>query len=823
LRHLRSADRIWLVALIAAWGVCFALSAGSVWRGDALSPLYVEPGPGPDALPRLVGFRPWIAEEPVEIESGDELLRLGSLDLSGVGTYGFWVRVPEVAGDRGWIELTYARGERVGAVRLPVGSHRLLWPYLVVSLAFAATGVILMLRTRTTPTIRALSLATLVLAVNWASNFAGSREQAWLSLAVHAGSMCLAVPLALRGVARFPEDAPPLSSRAWNALWLFAGVGVLEAGRFNWGWFLSPEAGRVLFLGGEVLGFAVALALLTRNWRHTDAIGRRQLRWLVLGWYLAVAPVVACAALAVVRPETVPVYVASQMALALIPLSLFVATIRYNWFDIDRLLSATASYNAVCILALGIMLVIVPRAAEATAHWTGFGTTASNALLALLAAAGAMVVCRRLRPWIEHSFFPERYAFDLGVDELLADLRSWASPRELTERIGERLHRLLQPEVTVVYARLGSGFSPVYVRGRAVPPAFESDTPLISALGEGQEAIALSDRGRRTAVLPVGTFERAALHTLDAAVLVPFRREERLMAFLCLGPKRSGDVYTSTDLARLSLLAGNVSARLRLFDLEEIGRQGRAMQESLRRYVPGAVAAQLAAGRDPGSGRRELSVLFVDLRGYTSYAESRAAEEIFSTVNRYTQAVSRVVGDHGGSVVEFNGDGMMAVFGAPEPLAEKERAAVAAAREIVHEVGTLGAMARGPGEAGLSVAVGVATGETFVGNIQGADRLIWAAIGNTTNLAARLQSLARDLGAAVVVDSRTWARAGATAAGFDRKEGVRVRGRSDPVDVHTLPLAPSGPGSSPRGPPGGAGPCEPVHREGEPGGAILRR
>jgi len=79
----------------------------------------------------------------------------------------------------------------------------------------------------------------------------------------------------------------------------------------------------------------------------------------------------------------------------------------------------------------------------------------------------------------------------------------------------------------------------------------------------------------------------------------------------------------------------------------------------------------------------------VDIRGYTRVAESRNAEEIFSTVNRYTETVSQIVQKHAGSVVEFNGDGMMAVFGAPRELAHKERAAVEAGREIVEAVATL--------------------------------------------------------------------------------------------------------------------------------------
>ena len=209
------------------------------------------------------------------------------------------------------------------------------------------------------------------------------------------------------------------------------------------------------------------------------------------------------------------------------------------------------------------------------------------------------------------------------------------------------------------------------------------------------------------------------------------------------------------------------------------------MQESLRRYVPGAVAEQLASGAELTAGEREVSVLFVDIRGYTGFAESRRAAEVFSTVNRYTEAVSQVVQKHGGSVVEFNGDGMMAVFGAPRELAHKERAAVEAGREIVEAVGALPVEGT---RAGLSVGVGIATGEAFVGNIQAVDRMIWSAIGNTTNLAARLQGLTRDLHASLVIDVRTWERAQPSAADFEARPGVPIRGRREAQNLYALAL-----------------------------------
>jgi adenylate cyclase len=131
---------------------------------------------------------------------------------------------------------------------------------------------------------------------------------------------------------------------------------------------------------------------------------------------------------------------------------------------------------------------------------------------------------------------------------------------------------------------------------------------------------------------------------------------------------------------------------------------------------------------------------------------------------------------------------MMAVFGAPESLVEKERAAVEAGREIVTAVRLLAPEGKRIENRPLEVGVGIATGKAFVGNIQSADRLIWSAIGNTTNLAARLQNLTRDLHAAIVIDAATWVAAAESAADFKRYEHMAIRGRRQTEDVYVLPL-----------------------------------
>ena len=281
-------------------------------------------------------------------------------------------------------------------------------------------------------------------------------------------------------------------------------------------------------------------------------------------------------------------------------------------------------------------------------------------------------------------------------------------------------------------------------------------------------------------------FDRAALESLQAEAVVPIRRGEALAAFLCLGPKGSGDIYTPTDLSLLAAVAETLSLQLNRFDQEETIREGHVMQEALRRYVPGAIADQLSSGGDLDAADREVTGLCVDIRGYTSFSERRRPADIFSTVNRYTRTVSEIVHRHGGAVVEFNGDGMMVVFGAPRDLARKEVAAVHAAREISARVSEIVVEGDSGDSTTLSVGIGIATGAAFVGNIQAVDRMIWSAIGNTTNLAARLQSLTRDLGADVVVDAATWKNLGSDGSDFQKHEEIPIRGRRDVRDVYAL-------------------------------------
>lgn len=553
-------------------------------------------------------------------------------------------------------------------------------------------------------------------------------------------------------------------------------------------WTILEDTWSALF----VCVIIVVLAILTHNYLRADPVGRRQVKWILYGAYVSgIAFAVQQLGWLWVPGALVELFMLCTAAgLAAGPICVLIAVFGYRFLDVDPLLSSTVSYSILLVPAVAAVLVLVPGAAEVASARAGFDPATTRLILSLAIAAIAVPAHRSLRPRIDLLLFSERGALAEGVEGLLQQLSSCSEPRQLITRAAEKLNALLLPESCVMYAEADQGFVPIFVSGRAAPPFVEGDSPLISTLKHRSAPLASDRFPRRDRIEQLSSYDRATLETLGATVVLPVRRREDLIGFLCLGPRRSRDIYTRTDLALLAAVANLVSTELERFNQEEIAEAAREMTGQLRRYVPKAITRQLEAGGNLDAAEQSVSVLFVDIRGYTSYSETHDASDVFTTVNRYTTSVSAIVERFGGSVVEFNGDGLMAVFGAPIALAEKERSAIAAGRSILMAMDAM----RGtdPVPADLSVGVGIATGAAFVGNIQSADRLIWTALGTTTNLAARLQDLTRDLDVDIVVDRSTRTAAGDAARDFERRDAVRIRGRQYPEDVYVLSPASAG-------------------------------
>ncbi len=790
MRRLRTADRILVATVFAIWSVAFVLHVSRLATGRIGWVPAAFRASAPGGAPVVAEVWPSIAVASDAPRPGDLVLGVGERSALGASREELIALLFAEADAELRVPLRLERDGAVHEALLQLGPVPLPWRTALLSLAFAGIAVLAFRRARGSPAARAFFLAAVAYALHWHAFPGDGAEQNLLALATLALAPALAGPECVRVLLLFPEESASRSAAARYAPWLFVLNGpALTSWVFGTPWL--PSVGQPLALAGNVALIAALLGLLARGYLRSGAFGRRQLRWALLGFYLGLAAPLLAGGVALLIPRLWWLYHVSLCSAVAIPLCLFIAFQRDHLLDVDRVISAAASYSLLLGIALAVLLAAAPAASAALAQATAIDPETSQILLALAVAPPIGLAQRVLRPRLERLLFPERRALEQGAGQLRAELHRSEKPEHVLSLLGARLQELLRPDCLAIYGRAaeaGAGaegpvYAPVFARGAAIAPSLGGSGPIVGMLAQQGQAIDLA-RLRGRAAGTAARAERAVLEGMGTQLVVPLLLEEELVAFACLGQKESGDIYTESDRALLQSVADLACTELRRFGQEATRRQEREMMDRLRRFVPGAIAEEIAGGGSLEEGEREVSVLFVDVRGYTSFAERRGAPEIFAGVNRYTQAVSDVVLRHGGVVVEFNGDGMMAVFGAPRPLPRKEESAVRAAREITAAVGALEIEGTR-----LSVGVGVASGPAFVGSVRAVDRNIWSALGNTTNLAARLEKLTRDLDAGVAIDRPTWEAAGPAGEGFEARPGQRIRGRTDPVDVYTLPLA----------------------------------
>jgi adenylate cyclase len=215
------------------------------------------------------------------------------------------------------------------------------------------------------------------------------------------------------------------------------------------------------------------------------------------------------------------------------------------------------------------------------------------------------------------------------------------------------------------------------------------------------------------------------------------------------------------------------------------GREKRQVKRMFSRFVSRDVYAQLMA--DPssariGGARREMSVLFADIRGFTTFTERGRPEAVVAQLNEYFSRMVEEVFAHRGTVDKFVGDMVMALFGAP--LADPDHAdhAVRAALGMLDALGGLNARWAAEGRPQLEIGIGVNSGDMVAGNIGSDQVMSYTVIGDAVNLGSRIESLNKEYGTRLIISDGTRAQ---LKGRYDMKPlgTVTVKGKSEPVAI----------------------------------------
>ena len=221
-------------------------------------------------------------------------------------------------------------------------------------------------------------------------------------------------------------------------------------------------------------------------------------------------------------------------------------------------------------------------------------------------------------------------------------------------------------------------------------------------------------------------------------------------------------------------------------------RARRRLRQTFERFVPKDIVEDvLARANDDlrlGGEMLEATVLFCDLRGFSRFGERHDAAVVIQALNRYLTEMSDAVFAHGGTVVSYMGDGMMAVFGAPIEQYDHPDRAYAAAREMLdRRLPAFNAWIerQGFGEP-FRMGIGLCTGPVMSGNVGSSRRVEYAAVGNTTNLAARLEEKNKELGSQLLMSESTRTRLNVPDEELTAEGEQSLAGRSGTLRVWSL-------------------------------------
>ena len=227
-------------------------------------------------------------------------------------------------------------------------------------------------------------------------------------------------------------------------------------------------------------------------------------------------------------------------------------------------------------------------------------------------------------------------------------------------------------------------------------------------------------------------------------------------------------------------------------------REKRKVKRLFGRYVSKDVYDQLLqdpARAELGGARREMTVLFSDIRGFTTVTEKGDPEALVSQLNEYFSRMVGIVFRHNGTVDKFVGDMVMALFGAPLDDVDHAEHAVRAAVEMVKELGELNRTWASEGRTQLDIGIGVNSGEMIAGNIGSSSIMSYTVIGDNVNLGSRLESLNKTYNSRIIISDATRAR---LKGAYDLRPlgDVVVKGKTRPVAIFEikvpspLPMAP---------------------------------
>lgn len=327
-------------------------------------------------------------------------------------------------------------------------------------------------------------------------------------------------------------------------------------------------------------------------------------------------------------------------------------------------------------------------------------------------------------------------------------------------------------------------YDPLYVKKGYT--ALLNDTGLETIANEGEPRI-INDLEDYLREHPNSSSTRSVMiEGIRSSLTCPLVARGKVTGFIFFSSLEP-DTYQDQHVELFLQIAGELALTLEKSRVyEDLYLRNEFIKQVFGQHVTNEVA-EAALNRDGpltlGGDRRKVTVLMADLRSFTPMAESLPPEEVVDALNVFLGTIADIVMEHGGSVDNFIGDAMMAVFGVPLAKPDDAARAIACAVEMQNSMVSVNTEIEGRGLPDLSMGIGLSTGEAVAGNIGSLTRVKYSVIGNIVNLAARIEGIAS--GGQIFASDATFneVRDIVLTAGH---LNVKLKGMSQPVPIYEI-------------------------------------
>lgn len=221
-------------------------------------------------------------------------------------------------------------------------------------------------------------------------------------------------------------------------------------------------------------------------------------------------------------------------------------------------------------------------------------------------------------------------------------------------------------------------------------------------------------------------------------------------------------------------------------------KQNKFITEAFGKYISKDLLNEIISKRHElklGGIKREITIFFSDIRGFTGISESLSPEELVQFINEYLSTMTKIILKHKGTVDKFIGDAIMALWNAPIEEKDHPRLACESAIEQAHALRELKKKFAEKNLPEINIGCGINTGEAIIGNMGSHDRFDYTALGDNVNLASRLENLTKEYGVEIIVSESTYEKVKDNFT-FRKLDRVKVKGKKIPINIYELCIEP---------------------------------